>query len=98
MIPLKLQGVAEIVDGAMVLRFKFTARPIKPSWVQREYLKRMVVVFAEKDIKFATGATMVLQHVPSLPAALADPSAEASARATVTAVVANEMVGAAAAG
>jgi small-conductance mechanosensitive channel len=61
MAPLKLQGVAEVVDSALVLRFKFTARPVKPSWVQREYLKRMVKVFAEKDVQFASGATMVLQ-------------------------------------
>jgi moderate conductance mechanosensitive channel len=62
-LPLKLQGVAELADNALVLRFKFTARPVKPSWVQREYLKRMVQVFAETGIKFASGA-MVLQTVP----------------------------------
>jgi small-conductance mechanosensitive channel len=65
MIPLKLQGVAEIVDNAIVLRFKFTARPIMPSWVQREYMKRMVKVFAEKGITFASGAMMVLHTVPT---------------------------------
>jgi small-conductance mechanosensitive channel len=63
-LPLKLQGVAEIADNAVVLRFKFTARPVKPSWVQREYLKRMVRLFAEKGIQFSSGATMVLQTVP----------------------------------
>ena len=62
MAPLKLQGIAEVVDNALVLRFKFTARPVKPSWVQREYLKRMYAVFAEKGITFASGA-MVLQTV-----------------------------------
>ena len=62
-LPLKLQGVAEVADNALVLRFKFTARPVKPSWVQREYLKRLVAVFAEKGIKFASGA-MMLQTVP----------------------------------
>ncbi len=94
--PLKLQGVAEVVDNAVVLRFKFTARPVKPSWVQREYLKRMVKVFDEKGVKFATGATMLLQHVP-IPAESADPSAaaEASARAAATTVAAAEIVEAA---
>jgi small-conductance mechanosensitive channel len=62
--PLKLQGVAEIVDNAIVLRFKFTARPIKPSWVQREYLKRMYRVFAEKGITFATGAVFIQTMAP----------------------------------
>ena len=64
MLPLKLQGLAEVVDNAVVLRFKFTARPVKPSWVQREYLKRMYQVFAEKGISFASGA-QILQTVPA---------------------------------
>lgn len=96
--PLKLQGVAEVVDNAVVLRFKFTARPVKPSWVQREYLKRMVRAFDEKGVKFATGATLVLQSTtsPSLTAPT-DPSAaaEASARAAATTVAATEIVEAA---
>jgi moderate conductance mechanosensitive channel len=82
MLPLKLQGLAEVVDNAVVLRFKFTARPVKPSWVQREYLKRMVAVFAEKGIQFASGATMVLQAPPALAAAsppAADPGETAAA-------------------
>jgi moderate conductance mechanosensitive channel len=70
--PLKLQGIAEVVDNALVLRFKFTARPVKPSWVQREYLKRMYQVFAEKDIAFAKGA-LFLQTVPLLDSAAAPP-------------------------
>ncbi len=62
MLPLKLQGIAEVTDTAVVLRFKFTARPVKPSWVQREYLKAMYRVFAEKGIEFAVGA-LTLQSV-----------------------------------
>ena len=62
MLPLKLQGIAEVVDNAIVLRFKFTSRPVKPSWVQREYLKRIYQVFAEKGISFASG-TLTLQTV-----------------------------------
>lgn len=99
MLPLKLQGVAEVVDNAVVLRFKFTARPVKPSWVQREYLKRMVQVFAEKGIQFASGATMVLQAPVPLVTASAndDPSraAEASARATATTLAAANIIEAA---
>jgi moderate conductance mechanosensitive channel len=63
MLPLKMQGIAEITNTAVVCRFKFTARPVKPSWVQREYLKRMYQVFAEQGINFATG-TLTLQTVP----------------------------------
>lgn len=62
-LPLKLQGIAEITENAVVARFKFTARPTKPSWLQREYLKRMYVVFAEKGITFASGA-LTLQTAP----------------------------------
>src|SRR6185437_1300019 len=68
MLPLKLQGIAEVVDSAVVLRFKFTARPVKPSWVQREYLKRMYQVFAEKGICFASGAVMLQTAPPPPPA------------------------------
>jgi moderate conductance mechanosensitive channel len=56
MVPLKMQGIAEVADNAVVVRFKFTARPVKPSWIQREYLKRIYRVFAEKGITFARGA------------------------------------------
>jgi moderate conductance mechanosensitive channel len=71
--PLKLQGIAEVVDNALVLRFKFTARPVKPSWVQREYLKRIYKVFAEKGITFASGAVF-LQTVAPAEAEAAQPS------------------------
>jgi small-conductance mechanosensitive channel len=92
--PLKLQGIAEVVDNAVVLRFKFTTRPVKPSWVQREYLKRMVKAFDEKSIRFATGTTLVLQSRAQPELALLDPTkeAEASARATAVSVAASNVV------
>ncbi|MBV8889194.1 MAG: mechanosensitive ion channel [Alphaproteobacteria bacterium] len=62
-LPLKMQGIAEVADGAIVVRFKFTARPVKPSWVQREYLKRMYLLFRDKGIVFASGA-LTLQAGP----------------------------------
>ena len=93
MLPLKLQGIAEVVDNAVVLRFKFTARPVKPSWVQREYLKRMYQVFADKGIQFATGTTLVLQHVPVSTAAA--PDAGEAATTGVAAVAAVELAEAA---
>jgi small-conductance mechanosensitive channel len=68
-LPLKMQGLADVADSAVVVRFKFTARPVKPSWVQREYLKRMYREFAEKGIAFATG-TLTLQSVGPLPEGL----------------------------
>src|SRR6516164_7413135 len=65
-LPLKMQGIAEITENAVVVRFKFTARPVKPSWVQREYLKQMYRAFAEKGITFASGA-LTLQTAPLRP-------------------------------
>ena len=70
--PLKLQGVAEIADSAIVVRLKFTARPLKPSWVQREALKRIFRVFGEKGIAFASNAITVQSAGPAAaPAELA---------------------------
>jgi small-conductance mechanosensitive channel len=59
LMPLKLQGVADIADNALVVRMKFTARPAKPSWVQREALKRVYKVFGEKGIEFASSTITV---------------------------------------
>jgi small-conductance mechanosensitive channel len=84
MLPLKLQGIAEVADNAVVLRFKFTARPVKPSWVQREYLKRLVQEFAEKGVNFASGA-MVLQTAPLADSAPAKPAPAAKSAPSVEA-------------
>jgi moderate conductance mechanosensitive channel len=62
--PLKLQGIADIADNAVIVRLKFTARPIKPSWVQREYLKRLHLMFHEKGVTFASGS-LTLQVPPA---------------------------------
>jgi small-conductance mechanosensitive channel len=64
MLPLKMQGIAEVADNAVVVRFKFTARPVKPSWIQREYLKTMYRAFAEKGIAFASGALTLHTMAP----------------------------------
>jgi moderate conductance mechanosensitive channel len=85
--PLKLQGIAEVVDNAIVLRFKFTSRPIKPSWVQREYLKRMVGLFSEKGVQFATGTTMVLQTLPMADEPMSMPESAKPAQTAATAAV-----------
>jgi small-conductance mechanosensitive channel len=77
--PLKLQGVAEIADSALVVRLKFTARPLKPSWVQREALKRLHRVFGEKGIEFASGAITVQTAGPGAPPELAAGAAAGTA-------------------
>ncbi|HZT86416.1 MAG TPA: mechanosensitive ion channel domain-containing protein [Stellaceae bacterium] len=85
LLPLKLQGVADIDNNAVVVRLKFTSRPVKPSWVQREYLKRLYQVFAEKGINFASNA-LTLQTLPALPAP--EGAATAAAAAPAAPVVA----------
>jgi small-conductance mechanosensitive channel len=76
--PLKLQGVSEIIENALVVRLKFTARPRKPSWVQREALKRIYKAFGEKGIAFASNAITV-QSAGALPAEAAGAGAAGAA-------------------
>ena len=78
--PLKLQGVTEIDPLGLVVRLKFTARPIQPTIIQREALKRITNRFREKGIEFAN-SNMMIQTV-SVPATAEDvpkPSGTAAA-------------------
>jgi small-conductance mechanosensitive channel len=58
-LPLKMQGVADVLENALLVRFKFTVRPGKPTYIQREAIKRMLNVFAEKGIRFASHVVTV---------------------------------------
>jgi small-conductance mechanosensitive channel len=58
-LPLKMQGVADILENAIVCRFKFTVRPTKPTYVQREAVKRLFKAFNDNHIAFASHAVMV---------------------------------------
>ncbi|MBS0550150.1 MAG: mechanosensitive ion channel [Proteobacteria bacterium] len=51
--PLKMQGIVDIKDGALIVRFKFTARPQNPALVQRAAIRRMYEAFPDKGIEFA---------------------------------------------
>jgi small-conductance mechanosensitive channel len=57
--PLKLQGIADISESALILRFKFTVRPAKVSTVQREVIKRLYAAFRASKIEFATTSVVV---------------------------------------
>jgi small-conductance mechanosensitive channel len=74
--PLKMQGVTDIADNALVVRFKFTCRPMKPTWIQRQAVKRMVQSFPAQGIEFAQ-ATISVQALgtPSDPALAAGAAA-----------------------
>ena len=39
--PLKMQGVVDIKDNSVIVRFKFMARPKNPSAIQRMAVRRM---------------------------------------------------------
>ena len=51
--PLKMQGIAEVADNALVVRFKFVAQPGSPGKVQNEAVTRMLRSFPELGIEFA---------------------------------------------
>ena len=57
--PLKMQGVADITDAAIVIRLKFTAKPNQASMLQREALKRVYRGLIEAEVPFASNAVTV---------------------------------------
>jgi len=75
--PLKMQGIADIADNALVLRFKFTCRPIKPTYIQRQAVKRMFQAFSALGIEFAQ--TMI--NVQALGGGQVDPAVAGGAAA-----------------
>ena len=60
--PFKMQGVADIAENALLMRFKFTARPGNPAAIQREAVKRMVSTFPALGIEFAKEGAAVVLH------------------------------------
>jgi small-conductance mechanosensitive channel len=60
--PLKMQGVEDVLDNAIVVRFKLRVKPNKPSFIQRQAIRRMVAAFAEAGISFAN-ATVAVQTI-----------------------------------
>ena len=52
--PLKMQGVVDIKDNSLIVRFKFMARPKNPSAIQRMAVRRMYEAFPALGIQFAT--------------------------------------------
>lgn len=79
--PLKLQGIADVIDNALVCRVKFTVRPVKPTWVQRQALKRIHDAFKEKGIEFASNAVTVQTAAPAEPSVAAAAAGVSARRA-----------------
>lgn len=95
LLPLKMQGVADVAENTLVLRFKFTVKPGKPTLVQREAMKQMIIAFRANGIAF--GAPSVLVQSNNGPAPdLADAAAAtqiinaAKARAEAEAAAQND--------
>jgi len=51
--PLKMQGVVDVLQTALVVRCKFTATPSRPTYLQRLALRRLIDAFAASQIRFA---------------------------------------------
>jgi len=51
--PLKMQGVIDVLQTALVVRCKFTATPIRPTYIQRRALQRLIEAFSAAEIHFA---------------------------------------------
>jgi small-conductance mechanosensitive channel len=60
--PLKMQGVEDVLDNAIVVRFKMRVKPNKPSFIQRQAVRRMVAAFGPAGISFAN-ATVAVQTI-----------------------------------
>jgi small-conductance mechanosensitive channel len=81
--PLKLQGVADIDDTATIMRFKITVHPTRPSFIQRDAVKRLIAAFRDTGIEFASA--LATAPTPSAPppvtaAPAAEPVAEPAAK------------------
>ena len=78
--PFKMQGVADIADNALLVRFKFTAKPGNPAAIQREAVKRMFSTFPAMGIEFAKeGAAVIVQAAPASPTEAAAAASEPKA-------------------
>jgi small-conductance mechanosensitive channel len=51
--PLKMQGVTDVLQTALVIRCKFTSLPGRPTYLQRQALHRLIAAFGGADIRFA---------------------------------------------
>lgn len=51
--PLKMQGVIDVLQTALVVRCKFTALPGRPTYLQRQALRRVMEAFSDAQIPFA---------------------------------------------
>lgn len=59
LVPLKMQGIQEVNENSMVIRFKFTSRPGNPSIIKREGIRRLLSAFKQAGLNLASNAVVV---------------------------------------
>jgi len=69
--PLKMQGLVDIKDASLIVRFKFTAKPNNPSIIQRTAIRRMYEALPKLGIDFAKPPYASFGFQPLDPAARA---------------------------
>jgi small-conductance mechanosensitive channel len=86
--PFKMQGVADITDGGLLVRFKFTARPGNPALIQREAVKRMFRTLPGMGIQFAKDGATVIVQTPHMGSDTAGPAVEPAGAPAATPIAA----------
>jgi small-conductance mechanosensitive channel len=59
LVPLKMQGIQDINENSIVVRFKFTSLPGNPSIIKREAMKRLIAACRAAGLEFASNAVTV---------------------------------------
>lgn len=70
LVPLKMQGIQDITETSMVVRFKFTSKPGNPSLLKREGMKKLLVALKAAGVQLASNAVTVREGM-GFPAAAA---------------------------
>jgi small-conductance mechanosensitive channel len=59
LVPLKMQGIQDITENSIIVRFKFTSLPGNPSIIKREAIKRLISACKAAGLEFASNAVTV---------------------------------------
>jgi moderate conductance mechanosensitive channel len=67
LVPLKMQGIEDINETSIVVRFKFTSVPGNPSIIKREAMKRLIAACRAAGLEFASNAVTVRSRGDGVP-------------------------------
>ena len=81
-LPLKMQGIQDLTETSIVIRFKFTSRPGNPGLIKREAMKRLIFAFRERGLPFASNSVTVRSNGQDGTSADLELAAAASLRPT----------------